>query len=64
MKELILNKPITEQERLSRVQSLAKMVLDAKANGLLDGWRDYLHDQQLQAGISNEEMRKALANLA
>jgi len=54
----------TEMGRQMRIHNLAAMVLDVKAKGLLDGWRDYIHDQQLQSGISNEEMRQALAKLS
>ncbi|MFG5778016.1 hypothetical protein ACFIQF_13155 [Comamonas sp. J-3] len=63
MKEQDLSEKHKEVLRQIRIQDLAQTVLDVKARGLLDGWRDYLHDQQLQAGISNEEMRQAIANL-
>lgn len=42
------------------IEHLAWLVVGNERRGTLDGWRDYLRDRQLKAGISNAEMAKAL----
>lgn len=43
-----------------RATDLAQLVLSAKAKGVLESWREYITDQQKQAGISNQELKQAI----
>lgn len=42
------------------LRHIAKSIVEAQADGTIDGWRDHLRWRQLQAGISNDEMRAAI----
>lgn len=36
-----------------RLDFLVYLILQARKNGTIDGWREYLHAEQKAAGISN-----------
>lgn len=40
--------------------SLASLVIQAQKLGTIDGWREYIRDQQLRSGISNEQMAEEI----
>jgi len=51
----------SDGEPLERsASSLAALVIQAQKLGTIDGWREYIRDQQLRSGISNEQMAEEI----
>lgn len=49
-------------EELERsAHDLADLIRQAQSLGVVDGWREYIMDQARRSGISNDQLKAALA---
>lgn len=50
------------EEPWRTARDLAELVRQTKRLGVVDGWREYILDQARRSGISNEQLKAALAD--